>query len=419
MAFQCLICFDDAVGDGEIATLSCDHRFCKDCLRQHVGSRPQPTCPAEGCGCQLAEADVEAICGEGSPLLEEWQQAALSRAVDRLGDVIACPNPGCSNAMSCDRSSRQRWECDCGWPAWCTQCKQPYHYKVDCGHVQALRSLWLQWVREGRAAYHRESAQHQQRAAQIQGLQEAMARHAECDRDEHWKEVNCRACPTCGRVVQKMEGCDEMRCGVDYHGGNRQNGCGTRFRWAAARAYQMLPAARRLPALDVEQVRLRGAGLVHPFCRCAGCSGEIVGPRFRCIHCPDFSLCAECDRSACAHPADHVFEVLFKAEYDLSAYLPIGAAVQLADDSRESGFQARVVEEICPDVYRVELADGLGTRVLHRSALRVTVRSPEDAERHVVAHVEAQEAAARHLLREKDEGVRLMRDGECTGCSIS
>lgn len=362
----------------------------------------------------LAEADIAAVCGEGSPLLEEWRQTALNRAVDRLGDVISCPNPGCSNAVSCDRSSQQRWECECGWPAWCTQCKQPYHYKVECGHVQALRTLWLQWVRDGRAAYNRDHVQHQRREAQIRGLQDAMARHTELERDERWKEANCRACPSCGRVVQKMEGCESMVCGVDYHGGNRQNGCGTRFRWTTARAYQAIPDARRLPFLDVAKVHLRVAGLVHPFCRCSGCGGEIVGPRFRCIHCPDFSLCASCDRDGCPHPVDHVFEVLSKAEYDLNAFLPVGAAVQLADDSRESGFQAKVVEEVAPEVYRVQLADGLGTRVLHRSALRVAVRNAQDAERHVVAHVEAQEAAARQQVREKDEGVQLMRGGDCS-----
>ena len=26
--------------------------------------------------------------------------------------------------------------------------------------------------------------------------------------------------------VQKLEGCDLMKCGVNYHGGDQQNGCG-------------------------------------------------------------------------------------------------------------------------------------------------------------------------------------------------
>lgn len=35
----------------------------------------------------------------------------------------------------------------------------------------------------------------------------------EYDRMEDWKESRCRCCPKCGRIVEKLSGCDIMVCG--------------------------------------------------------------------------------------------------------------------------------------------------------------------------------------------------------------
>merc|ERR1712232_395806 len=113
-----------------------------------------------------------------------------------------------------------------------------------------------------------------------------------------------------------------MVCGEDAHGGNRQSGCGHKFRWGYAKPYRAVQEAKPMPRLDAAEVRLKGAGLRHAFCKCSACNEEIIGPRFRCIHCPDFSLCVNCDRSRSMvnHADDHVFEILFKAEYDLNSF---------------------------------------------------------------------------------------------------
>lgn len=181
-------------------------------------------------------------------------------------------------------------------------------------------------------------------------LEEALSRHAELQRDEEWKRANCRECPRCQRVVEKLEGCDQMICGQDAHGGNRQNGCGHHFSWNEAPAYRVAPESRPLPQLNVEEVRLRGANLRHPFTHCSSCEQDIVGPRFRCIHCPDYNLCVTCERecATCAtHPMNHVFEILFKADYDLRAHLPLGSHVLIADHSERHGFEAILEHEIC------------------------------------------------------------------------
>lgn len=73
------------------------------------------------------------------------------------------------------------------------------------------------------------------------------------------RAANCRLCPQCGRVVNKLGGCDSMRCGQDAHGGNVQNGCGARFNWSNAQQYTpaAAAAARPVKAVRVEDM-IRG-----------------------------------------------------------------------------------------------------------------------------------------------------------------
>ena len=47
---------------------------------------------------------------------------------------------------------------------------------------------------------------------------EAVAQQAAAD--EAYKAQNCKNCPSCGRIVMQNGGCDLMKCGEDYHGGN-------------------------------------------------------------------------------------------------------------------------------------------------------------------------------------------------------
>lgn len=81
------------------------------------------------------------------------------------------------------------------------------------------------------AEYERGMAENRQRN------QELERRYNEAIADENYKVQNCRLCPHCKRVVQRMEGCASMVCGRDYHGGNQQSGCGKNFSWDQAQPY--------------------------------------------------------------------------------------------------------------------------------------------------------------------------------------
>jgi hypothetical protein len=109
--------------------------------------------------------------------------------------------------------------------------------------------LWTEWLAHGREQYlqqtQAQNAQYQNQLQQFQKekskhdqeVKEAQDRFRELQQNEEWKAKHCRLCPNCGRVIQKLDGCDSMMCGQDAHGGNAQNGCGRPFNWSSAKRY--------------------------------------------------------------------------------------------------------------------------------------------------------------------------------------
>jgi hypothetical protein len=177
-----------------------------------------------------------------------------------------------------------------------------------------VRANWLSWVATDRAAY---AAQLGQEAAGVNAAAEAdaAARLRNLQQDEAWKVAHCRYCPHCQRVINKLEGCDSMRCGQDAHGGNVQNGCGRNFSWGTAAPYQAAVCVAQAAAVQAVRVEdmVRGE---HAGIGCSICGVKpIVGPRFECLHCPSsaegqFNACLKCEAQLHApggHPPGHAF----------------------------------------------------------------------------------------------------------------
>lgn len=177
-----------------------------------------------------------------------------------------------------------------------------------------------------------------------------------------------------------------------------------------------------MPRLDVAEVLLRGSGLRHAFCECSECEEEIVGPRFRCIHCADFNLCVNCDRKTdlSSHPDDHVFEIVFKPEYDLTSFLPAETIVEIADQSSQQGWEAVVTAKLCEDVYSVRLKADKSIRAVHRSGLHIKLLTSSEVAQHIVSQVEEEDrikqaaaAEAHRLQLEKAQALKSMKEDVC------
>jgi hypothetical protein len=163
-------------------------------------------------------------------------------------------------------------------------------------------------------------------------------RYDELMNDEEYKRQNCRFCPSCKRVVQKLEGCDAMICGQDAHGGNVQSGCGTKFNWTQAAPYTVAATKQPkqtivdLPKPENPVVHHNGVKLVICYFRflfkinkfrCDQCQNDVNGIRFDCVHCPALTFCEKCEQQATLNHStenqafeqqQHVFKLIMTPE---------------------------------------------------------------------------------------------------------
>mmetsp|Transcript_33727 Transcript_33727/g.93153 ORF Transcript_33727/g.93153 Transcript_33727/m.93153 type:complete len:898 (-) Transcript_33727:152-2845(-) len=406
------------------------HRYCRECMVRWAELRALPTCPMDGCGYRLGEHDLEDLRVSGARL-EAFRAARLEEGLLALQEdaesqvvVFRCQGAGCGSAVVLGRGEeRRRLVCPCGAPPACTGCGAvPYHYHATCASVQPLRARWLAWLQGGREAYQglqRRAAR--EATAQQRALREALDRQAELERDETWKAENCRVCPKCHCLVEKIDGCNTMVCGQNTHGGNRQPGCGHRFSWQTAKPYKARhKAARVSPAPALARAgAVSGRGVRHLFTQCGICGSGgkcIVGPRFRCIHCPSFSSCMKCEeRLASEHADGHVFQIMFEDDLDwgkTGVVLPKGTRARIrrqsddaalergaADDTRAGDVAAGrrrqrerddsaglegIVRGQKRGKYVLELAGGAGTRNVEVEKLQPLL-TPRQAERLLAA----------------------------------
>jgi hypothetical protein len=222
-------------------------------------------------------------------------------------EVLSMPNPATGKPMKI----RQCVQCkDCS-TTFCPRCGgSPYHFNTECESVAVLRGEYSEWMTRGRQLFLRQRAEMDASfRKQLQDYESDKAR-VEAEKkqlqlvaqqaaaDEAYKAANCKNCPGCGRIVQKMEGCDLMKCGQDYHGGNVQGGCGHGFRYSQAPAYQ----AQDVQARQIQFNREQPQQILHKWqlfegqdLACDACAGPIVGPKFTCMNCQCLNICATCE----------------------------------------------------------------------------------------------------------------------------
>lgn len=325
----CAVCFSDYCEE----ILACDHScvehsraLCQACMRSHIAAQgPLPRCPMPGCNVELGENDL--IQFGDVAAIASWREAILRKAIEELpGAKVVCPTEGCSMVVELDSSERQRICCNGCRADFCSQCHQSYHFRTACDDVQALRIRYAEWVGKGRAEHSgREADVQSVVSAQGKALEDARRRHEELRLDETLKAQTCKQCPHCSRVVQKLGGCDTMRCGYDPDtGANRQDGCWKQFSFSSAPSYaSQLGAAPKPKPLPSGLEKLRAQSEVsHGDWRCDLCHGTILGLRFSCIHCPVFVCCSQCENKLDGvHPSNHVFEILEPNAEDVEAHI--------------------------------------------------------------------------------------------------
>lgn len=109
-----------------------------------------------------------------------------------------------------------------------------------------------------------------------------------------------KRCPNCSRLIEKLSGCDSMKCGDDAHGGNKQSGCGHDFSWVSVPTISE-QICTEIPLIGFNtsdpQIDFSSSSAIV----CSSCAEEIVGTMFQCIRCSGSkSKCLSCLRESLA-----------------------------------------------------------------------------------------------------------------------
>lgn len=186
--------------------------------------------------------------------------------------------------------------------------------------------------------------------------------------------------PQLRQVSEKLDGCDMMKCGQNWHGGDVQNGCGKGFSWKNVKPYKRNiddhPAHRKVRktgadlwltiglavAAEPEQGDLLAEWLLPTGgpVQCDACRLPVRGPRFACLHCREsFDVChmcvgdftklvpretaAGCARKGRLHLVTHVFNIKWN-----SAAESLHAGAALKQPALVSRVESRIREHRSP-----------------------------------------------------------------------
>ncbi|OMJ70612.1 hypothetical protein SteCoe_31355 [Stentor coeruleus] len=183
--FSCEICFMEYNIEQGI-TLNCDHRFCEECLRQHISmliDTAQVTddmlkCPK--CPEPISVYEIEDVAGP--ELFKKYEKFRLrSMKIDELDDneiLFHCPGNDCEYICIVEKSDNN-FECPKCKHKCCPLCKEDSHKNSSCDEYK-------QWKKE----------------------------NSEVDKlfNQLLEKEGLLRCPECEAVVQRISGCQYMVC---------------------------------------------------------------------------------------------------------------------------------------------------------------------------------------------------------------
>jgi hypothetical protein len=289
----------------QIVQIGCghpEHRMCRaciaeNCLRMAIREKVVASCP------MCHEALSSDVAGRFLTQQELRQYKEIELAV-ALARFSSCPTPNCSFRFDVPgefRSTPIRMDCPMCSKSCCSSClSQPFHQGVSCESFPAARAEFYSVLR-ALCVKRKLSASASAELGRYFGNYEILRQ------DEERKAHDCKLCPNCNRVVERISGCSLMRCGQDFHGGNSQNGCGHRFDWSAALPYRQ----QTVEPPSAPSALLKSKARHDALDACENCLCRIIGLRFQCMECP--SRPNFCENCFCAvfgalHPV-HLFEV--------------------------------------------------------------------------------------------------------------
>ncbi|KAF8025934.1 hypothetical protein BT93_F2690 [Corymbia citriodora subsp. variegata] len=182
-SFICEICVEPRTGGELFRIKGCSHAYCNDCVTKYVASKLHDNvtsvgCPVAGCGGVLEPGYCRSILPP--EVFDRWGNA-LCEALILEAERFYCPFKDCSALLIRDGGAVVREsECPNCRRLFCAQCRVPWHAEMECREFQGLK--------EG---------EREREDIMLKKLAEG----------ERW-----RRCPKCGFYVQKIDGCQTVRC---------------------------------------------------------------------------------------------------------------------------------------------------------------------------------------------------------------
>lgn len=328
-SIDCQICADKVTFD-DIFILSCnvEHKLCVNCLYQHallkLKDSSELTCPFGECKQRIHINELRCLPFPKhtiNKLIEQYDKQLLNGFMEKANGAIKCPSTNCEWRAFCDARDRVGIVCENCKTEFCSKCRGKNHYRVECDHVAKVTQEWMTWCNVGRDKYRatkvkdkKAIASYENEKLRNQKRNEELLRNFEqLKQDEEYKQHRCRKCPNCSRVVEKIEGCDLMICGQNYHGGDIQNGCGKKFNWNQALAYQpQISSQPKLERFVLDAPKIAQSAEHYPY-KCDKCDKDIKGIRFECLNCKCVNYCEDCEsEESLNHTRGHVFRLILQ-----------------------------------------------------------------------------------------------------------
>lgn len=179
---ECAVCMDDIELKDIFFLESCSHSFCKDCVRYHIKTKigqriTKIDCPSSDCSDLLDHFQIRYLLNNNE-LFKKFEEFLLTDKLDEMDDVSICPNKKCSKYCEKQEDEDKQVCPTCGFK-FCFKCKKEYHPNLTCLEYKAWKSDNGDEV----------------------ALQKWVVEH------------NAKKCPSCGYLVEKVDGCNKMICG--------------------------------------------------------------------------------------------------------------------------------------------------------------------------------------------------------------
>ena len=205
---MCLVC---GASEDLIILESCKHfTQCRGCTVSHVKSKLDsgylPHCITEGCNTRLSLAAVSQILGQ-DPDADTLKEKYRNLAIKNSETIRCCP----VDKQTLTKSARNDWH------QYCEGCRKVHCFQCGASHERGLSCL----------------------EASPEQYQSVIDLYREMKKQN--PNIQWKICPYCGTPAEKKDGCNEVKCGRNYHSTHahlaHSFGCGRSFYWGKARVF--------------------------------------------------------------------------------------------------------------------------------------------------------------------------------------